>query len=106
MAGNEHVVYGHDKVLDERIKPGSVSVAVTLHDTNEVTFNDPSDGDSGTTKYCRGFHCNSDGVLKCLFAQDSTERTINVKDGQYYPYSIKIFKSTGSTVGNNLVAIR
>jgi hypothetical protein len=93
-----------DTNLDEREKPVSINTAiVTLHDSNEVSFLDPSEG---TTKYCRGFHVNTDGDLGVIFAQSSSPVVLAVKAGGYYPYSVKVFRSTGSTVGMSVVALR
>ena len=100
----EDVVNDYSKTLDERTKPGSVAKSVTLSDTVELTF---IDTEEGTTKFCRAFHVNATGTLTCRFAQDSVDVVIEVTKGLTYPYSVKLFKATGTTIANGeIIAIR
>lgn len=90
--------------FDERLKTASVDNGeITLSDTVPVTFADPEEG---TTKYCRGFHCNIDGDLTVVFPQSSAAVRLVVKAGVFYPYAIKLFKSTGTTSGMKVVPLR
>ena len=102
--GVEDVVNGFSKLLDERTKPGSIPATVTLSDTVELTITDPETND---TKFCRAFHVNATGTLTCRFGQASSDSILEVTKGLTYPYSVKLFKSTGTTIGNgDIIAIR
>lgn len=82
------------ETLDERIKCASTAKAITLSDTEEITF---ADAVEGTTKYCRGFHASATGTLACMLAQDSVAVSLKVVTGLYYPFSVRRFLATGSS---------
>ena len=63
---------------------GARSVArLALHDTN-------------TFEVTRAIHCGSDGSIKVMM-EDGTTETFNVVTGALYPYRIKRLYSTGTT---------
>jgi hypothetical protein len=83
----------NDKV-DEKVSCGRVFKAVTFSDTAEFTIESTTEGN---TKYCRGFHVNADGNLKFTGADSNSEAvTLAVKEGNYYPYSVRLFWDTGT----------
>lgn len=83
----------NDKV-DEKISAGRVFKAVAFSDTDEFAIESVIEGN---TKYCRGFHVNTDGNLKITLADPNSEAaTLAVKEGNYYPYSVRLFWDTGT----------
>jgi hypothetical protein len=80
--------------VDEKISCGRSFKAVVFSDTEEFTVRLGAEDNS---KYCRGFHINTDGTIKVLGADtDSEAVSLVVKEGNYYPYSIKFFMDTGT----------
>jgi len=83
--------------IDEKISCGRFPKTVTTL-SDSVEFGMTSE--DGVTRFCRGFHVNIDGTLY-IQAPDSNGEVVKlkVKEGNYYPYSVRYFRSTGSDAG-------
>jgi hypothetical protein len=64
--------------------PASDCVAITAHDTDEIT---PT----------RGFMVNGAGNVAVRFTDSSADVTLTLLAGTYYPYSIKAVRATSTT---------
>ena len=68
----------------EWIGPASDAVAITPHDTNEIT---PT----------RGLLVNVAGDVACRFTDSSADVTLTLLAGVYYPFSVRAVRSTSTT---------
>lgn len=93
--GNDAIV-----LLDERISPTSNGSNVTFSDTTDFMMTCPAAAQEyRDNKYCRGFHANAAGNLAVWRPESETSVTYNVVAGNYYPYSVRRFLSTGTDAG-------
>jgi myo-inositol-hexaphosphate 3-phosphohydrolase len=66
---------------------------ITLSDTTAALMID----EDGQSDYCTSFHVNAAGNLKLTLVDSSSGAvTIPVVAGKNYPYSVRLFWSTGS----------
>lgn len=98
--------------LDIRTGPSAKSVVVTLDDSSELLIVDDNGPPEGNTdaRYCRGFHVNDNGTLSYTDPGDTTAKNMFCNKGNYYPYMIGRFRTTGTAaalaVANAIIARR
>lgn len=72
---------------------------VPATDGKRISFNDSTEVKLSNGKFPRGFVPEADGTVSVVMAEDhaaAAPTTIVVKQGLVYPFSCRIFKSTGS----------
>lgn len=107
MAGNNaETPSTNNWVHDRRIQPANAFTMVSFSDSDDLVLVDlTAEGADHrlNVAYCRGFHVNADGWLSLVPAGQVDDRSIirlRVNEGAYYPYQIKRFRLTGTTIGN------
>ena len=108
MAGNNNTTpSANNWIHDRRVNPANAFTFVSFSDTKDLTFVDLSAEGADyreNVAYCRGFHANTSGTVVVVGPGNTNPQSqvsLKVTSGQYYPYSVRRFKLTGSTFGDS-----
>ena len=85
--------------------PTSKSSVENLSGSGKTELADYSGGNFNFATVPRGIHVNVDGTLVVRFEGDSSDRSLVLFGGQYYPYRIKSITQSGSTAGMGIIGL-